>query len=327
MMNPMEVNIAPGRKTSLVLPILVGCSAFAIGAVLTFGYVQWQSQKQQLAQMTQMLQLMQNGQMQQTVARNPAPDLLSVAQPRADVAQPAPEQQVVAIAVPASKSEPQAETDEMAKSTAERIRDLVARSSDPLVSNALAEDVARRETMSIAIQGVNELVEAAVAGRYTMTSNRTGSTGTGRLSIAFTGHEELQAELESLLSSAAAADMISFKDSVRSSDGSFNGQILLYDLVERALLNGSEEEQSVGNRISQEARELLATDGVKLGETSSNTGQRVYTVEKGDSLAYIALQFYGQTNDYRRIFDANRDKLNSPERIQVGQRLVIPNLG
>lgn len=325
-MNPMEMNTAPRRKTSLVLPILVGCSAFAIGAVLTFGYVQWQSQKQQLAQMTQMLQVMQNGQAQQVVTRNPAPDLLSVAQPRAEVVKPEPTQEVV-VAVAAPKPEPKAETDEVAKTTAERIRDLVARSSDPLVSNALAEDVARRETMSIAIQGVNELVEAAVAGRYTLTSNKAGSTGTGRLSIAFTGHEELQAELESLLSSAAAADMISFKDSVRSSDGSFNGQILLYDLVERALLNGSDAEQAVGNRISQEARALLATDGVKLGETSTGNGQRVYTVEKGDSLAYIALQFYGKTNDYRRIFEANRDKLSSPERIQIGQRLVIPNLG
>ncbi len=326
MMNPMEMNMTQGRrKTSLVLPILVGCSAFAIGAVLTFGYVQWQSQKQQLAQMTQMLQVMQTGQMQQTVTRSAAPDLLTVAQPRAEVTQPAPTQQVAAAPAPAPKA--QAETDDMAKTTAERIRDLVARSSDPLVSNALAEDVARRETMSIAIQGVNELVEAAVAGRYTLTSNKAGSTGTGRLSIAFTGQEELQAELESLLSSAAAADMISFKDSVRSSDGSFNGQILLYDLVERALLNGNEEERAVGNRISQEARALLATDGVKLGEATSGSGQRVYTVEKGDSLAYIALQFYGQTNDYRRIFEANRDKLSSPERIQIGQRLVIPNLG
>jgi len=49
-----------------------------------------------------------------------------------------------------------------------------------------------------------------------------------------------------------------------------------------------------------------------------------YTVKAGDTLSKISKQFYGDANEYMRIFYANRDKLNDPDKIQVGQKLVIP---
>ena len=51
---------------------------------------------------------------------------------------------------------------------------------------------------------------------------------------------------------------------------------------------------------------------------------RTYTVQPGDSLSKISQQFYGDANQYARIFEANRDQLNNPNKIQPGQRLVIP---
>ncbi|MBV9157866.1 MAG: LysM peptidoglycan-binding domain-containing protein, partial [Acidobacteriaceae bacterium] len=53
-------------------------------------------------------------------------------------------------------------------------------------------------------------------------------------------------------------------------------------------------------------------------------GSRTYKVQPGDTLSKIAKQYYGNANDYNRIFEANRDKLQSPDKIQVGQELVIP---
>jgi nucleoid-associated protein YgaU len=53
--------------------------------------------------------------------------------------------------------------------------------------------------------------------------------------------------------------------------------------------------------------------------------QQTYTVAAGDSLSKIAKQFYGNANEYMRIFDANKDKLTDPNAIKVGQQLVIPN--
>ena len=58
--------------------------------------------------------------------------------------------------------------------------------------------------------------------------------------------------------------------------------------------------------------------------TSGAASQRSYTVKSGDTLSKIAKEFYGDANAYHRIFDANRDKLKDPNKIDVGQVLNIP---
>jgi nucleoid-associated protein YgaU len=57
---------------------------------------------------------------------------------------------------------------------------------------------------------------------------------------------------------------------------------------------------------------------------SGGQSQRTYTVQAGDTLSKISRQFYGNANQYMKIFNANRDQLQDPDRIQPGQRLVIP---
>jgi LysM repeat protein len=51
---------------------------------------------------------------------------------------------------------------------------------------------------------------------------------------------------------------------------------------------------------------------------------RKYTVQAGDSLSKIAKQFYGDANQYMKIFEANKDQLSDPDKIQPGQDLNIP---
>jgi nucleoid-associated protein YgaU len=51
---------------------------------------------------------------------------------------------------------------------------------------------------------------------------------------------------------------------------------------------------------------------------------RTYNVQKGDSLSKIAKQFYGDANQYMRIFDANRDQLDDPNKVQADMELKIP---
>lgn len=53
-------------------------------------------------------------------------------------------------------------------------------------------------------------------------------------------------------------------------------------------------------------------------------GLSVYTVQRGDSLARIARQFYGDPHQYPVIQEANN--LSDPGRIWIGQVLVIPAL-
>ncbi len=51
---------------------------------------------------------------------------------------------------------------------------------------------------------------------------------------------------------------------------------------------------------------------------------QTYTVKSGDTLSKISKQFYNDPSEFMRIFYANRDKLNDPNKIQVGQQLTIP---
>jgi len=51
---------------------------------------------------------------------------------------------------------------------------------------------------------------------------------------------------------------------------------------------------------------------------------RTYTVAKGDTLSKIAKQHYGDANKWRKIFEANRDQLSSPDKVKKGMVLKIP---
>jgi nucleoid-associated protein YgaU len=49
-----------------------------------------------------------------------------------------------------------------------------------------------------------------------------------------------------------------------------------------------------------------------------------YTVESGDTLSSIAQQFYGDPEQWRRVFRANRNQIDDPDQISPGQVLRIP---
>jgi nucleoid-associated protein YgaU len=71
-------------------------------------------------------------------------------------------------------------------------------------------------------------------------------------------------------------------------------------------------------RVEQTVR----TSGAAVG--GSQEQQQTYTVQPGDTLSKISAHFYGDASQYMRIFQANRDKLTDPNKIQPGQKLNIP---
>lgn len=65
------------------------------------------------------------------------------------------------------------------------------------------------------------------------------------------------------------------------------------------------------------------------GENSGGAGggmksTTTYTVQSGDTLSKIAKEHYGDPNRYMEIFEANREQLSHPDKIQPGQELIIP---
>ena len=49
-----------------------------------------------------------------------------------------------------------------------------------------------------------------------------------------------------------------------------------------------------------------------------------YVVRPGDSLASIAVKYYGSTDAVNDIFWANKDRLSDPDQLRVGQTIFLP---
>jgi putative endonuclease len=54
------------------------------------------------------------------------------------------------------------------------------------------------------------------------------------------------------------------------------------------------------------------------------SSMKTYTVKKGDTLSAIAKEYLGDAKEYMKIFNANKDQLTDPDKIQPGQVLKIP---
>ena len=50
----------------------------------------------------------------------------------------------------------------------------------------------------------------------------------------------------------------------------------------------------------------------------------VYEIVSGDTLGAIAKRYYGKASAYMKIFEANRDIIDDPNKIYPGQKIRIP---
>jgi nucleoid-associated protein YgaU len=113
------------------------------------------------------------------------------------------------------------------------------------------------------------------------------------------------AYLDALVNEAVASGQVMVPEAMMTADGRVDTRTLIASVVSQSLGSGGA---------------VSATQPV----TQEVGGQRYYTVEAGDSLAYISVLFYGTSAQFQKIFDANRSVLESPNKIRVGQTLLIP---
>lgn len=83
------------------------------------------------------------------------------------------------------------------------------------------------------------------------------------------------------------------------------------------LVNPNADDITADISVNEQAQAATVGGGSQNAQT--------YTVKSGDTLSKISKQFYGDANEYMRIFYANRDKLRDPDKIQVGQELQVPS--
>jgi nucleoid-associated protein YgaU len=63
-----------------------------------------------------------------------------------------------------------------------------------------------------------------------------------------------------------------------------------------------------------------------VAATANPGGQKLYTVQSGDTLSTISVKLYNTSRHHEKIYDANRDKIKDPHTLIVGAKLVIPEL-
>ncbi len=86
-----------------------------------------------------------------------------------------------------------------------------------------------------------------------------------------------------------------------------------------------------GNKEEENVNIPASTDGAAVTQSiptaapaASAAANNTYVVVSGDSLSRIAKHFYGDANQWPRIFEANAHVLKDPNRIFPGQVLNIP---
>ena len=127
--------------------------------------------------------------------------------------------------------------------------------------------------------------------------------------------------IDAIVNEAAAAGTVAVPEILVTSDGRVDTHVMLANIVTQAQIAAGGQAPAVpdvspDNTAGMEVRIVQrATDEVEA---------RFYTVQPGDSLGAISIKFYGIASRYQDIFQANRALLSSPDRIRVGQRLVIP---
>ena len=68
----------------------------------------------------------------------------------------------------------------------------------------------------------------------------------------------------------------------------------------------------------------IETETTRETKDPESNSSKTYTIQKGDTLWAISKKFYGDGTMYNKIYEANKDRINNPNTIYVGQVINIP---
>ena len=124
---------------------------------------------------------------------------------------------------------------------------------------------------------------------------------------------------------AAAANAI--KDYVTKMNLSAEGLAVSFDGASGTVtVSGQAATQEIKEKILLCCGNVAGVERVedKMTVAGSAGDAQFYTVVRGDTLSKVARQYYGNANEYMKIFEANKPMLSHPDKIYPGQVLRIP---
>jgi nucleoid-associated protein YgaU len=83
-------------------------------------------------------------------------------------------------------------------------------------------------------------------------------------------------------------------------------------------------------RLGTEVPRSDSVSAAVPGERASAQAQAVKTtrfhiVGRNETLSEIARKYYGSSKDWQRIYRANRERVEAPEKLKAGTKLTIPD--
>ncbi len=173
-------------------------------------------------------------------------------------------------------------------------------------TTAMAEDADDQQ-----MRELTQSVLLGITGQPPAAQEDSASQGSDLSSIISQAMQEGQSDeyLNALIDEAVDRGELEVPEAMVSTEGNVDTQTLLASLVSESLQGTPE-----NSVLRAEAN----------GGSVAPSEPRRHEVVSGESLAGIALQYYGDATEFRTIFEANRDKIDRPNLIQVGQVLLIP---
>ncbi|KIN74771.1 LysM peptidoglycan-binding domain-containing protein [Sulfitobacter guttiformis] len=161
------------------------------------------------------------------------------------------------------------------------------------------------------------LHEAVLAGQYDIETYQQNGVTRVRLRAGDTSLANPYATVS--LKKTMRAGEAEFANSLMTPEGDIDVDTMMFNLVQTSLY--AEQTARATQAANGMSRKIFAASSAR---TDTLNNRRFYSVQAGDSLAYISLQFFGDPAAYVRILAANQSTLQSPDMIQIGQRLLIP---
>ena len=101
-----------------------------------------------------------------------------------------------------------------------------------------------------------------------------------------------------------------------------NAQFMVAE-VEEVVMPGRGEEQYGPATATVEDGKMVVEDKENV-ETEVKVSTREYTVQKNDFLSKIAQEQLGAAHRWKYLYELNKDRIKDPNRLRVGQVLLIP---
>jgi len=100
-----------------------------------------------------------------------------------------------------------------------------------------------------------------------------------------------------------------------------NAQFMIAEVEEVMIPAGSFPEER-NAKVVEEGKYLIEKD--EKVESAVRVSTREYVIKKNDSLWKIAEREMGNGNRWKYLYELNKDRINNPNKLKVGQTIVIP---